>query len=74
MSFISFIRIGFLFFFGITNTIDIFENTYKTANQFFDQIASSPKIHVIFKHSPNVQYIIFRAYTSEHESTVHNQH
>lgn len=48
--------------------------TYKTAYEFLDEIPSAPEIHVVFKHSSNVLYVVFCAYTCQYKRAVHDQH
>lgn len=48
--------------------------SYKTGDDFFNDVPSDPKIHVIFKHSGFGLIVVFRAYTCQDKNTVHNQH
>lgn len=48
--------------------------TYKTANEFFNKISSTPKIHIILEHSSDILYVVFCSDTCEHKGAVHEQH
>lgn len=48
--------------------------SYQTGDDFFDDVPSDPKVHVVFIHSGIVLIVVFRAYTCQDKNTVHNQH
>lgn len=52
----------------------LIRKTYKTANEFFNQISSTPKIHIILEHSSDILYVVFCSDTCEHKGAVHEQH
>lgn len=54
--------------------VGFFFLTYETADEFFNQISSSPKIHIVFKELSDVFHIEFRGDTCEYKCTVHEQH
>lgn len=48
--------------------------SYKTGDDFFDDVPCDPEVYVVFIHSGIVLIVVFRANTCQDKNTVHNQH
>lgn len=59
---------------GIKNILSNFILTYKTADEFFNQIPKAPDIHKVFEDFRFILYVEFSTDTREYKGAVHYEH
>lgn len=59
---------------SIKNTRSNFTLTYKTADDFFNQISKAPDIHKVVEYFRLILYVEFSTDTREYKGAVHQEH